>query len=182
MVPMSKQTDSKKSSSAGGGAASPKSSAPTASGGAPSPGTNNPPPSESNPETAAAAPGATNDGADMPPDSLDDVGIPPSALDDETRRIAEAMFAGAGPAHIHDYRRFGEQHVVILVIAGDAVRPAVAQAAPAESPLDAHTRLRASSFFEGINPDHIFGYTEYPDRHVIVVMDGQSTTKYTADK
>lgn len=171
---MSNKVDPKKSSSAGGGAAPSKSSAPTASGGAPSSSSNTPPAEsdKSNPETAAAAPGATEN----------DLFIPPSMLDGEQRRIAEAVFAGAGPAQIHDYRQVGDHHVVILVVSTATAQAVPVPAAPIESPLNDETRKRAASFFEGINPDHIFGYTEYPDRHVIVVMDGKSTVKYTADK
>ena len=68
--------------------------------------------------------------------------------------------------------------------------PAASSAAPvagnSSSPLDAETRARVAAVFEGVgvgvDPDHIWGYREYDDHHVIVVMDGRTTTKFMVAK
>ena len=64
--------------------------------------------------------------------------------------------------------------------------PAASSAAPVtgncSSPLDAETRAIAAALFEGVDPDHVWGYREYDDRHVIVVMDGRTTTKCSVAK
>lgn len=175
---MSKSNDAKKSpsSASGGGAAAQKPSAPAASGAAPAAGSlDNPPPSgTSNPESASAAPGAT--------DNADDFTFPPSLLGPEERELAEAKFRLARASDVHDYRFIGGKHVLVLAFDDQPPESKLAAASPQKSPLDDATRKRAAELFEGLDPDTIWGYREYDDKHVVVVSDGVTVEKFEAAK